>query len=121
MLNGLLGDSMVNCEHLTIIQGKAPGADFIAGHFYDGPCESPKGGTHASHDFVEHESYPADWGKYGRAAGPIRNKQMLDEGEPDLVVAFSEIRTTGLLSTGTQNMVDLAKKAGVPVWVISHG
>lgn len=57
------------------------------------------------------EPYGAEWRKYGKAAGPIRNKQMLDEGKPDLVIAFPG-------GKGTANMVQLAHKAGVPVRVI---
>lgn len=52
--------------------------------------------------------YPADWKKYGRSAGYVRNKQMLEEGKPDLVVAFPG----GL---GTAMMIKLAREANVPV------
>jgi predicted Rossmann-fold nucleotide-binding protein len=52
--------------------------------------------------------FPADWNTYHKAAGPIRNQQMLDEGKPDLVVAFPG-------GTGTADMVRRAKKAGVKV------
>jgi hypothetical protein len=52
--------------------------------------------------------FPADWEKYGKAAGPIRNQQILVEGKPDLVVAFQGGR-------GTANMVSRAQQAGVPV------
>jgi hypothetical protein len=34
------------------------------------------------------EVYPADWNRHGQAAGPIRNQQMLDQGRPDIVLAF---------------------------------
>lgn len=34
--------------------------------------------------------YPADWQKHGRAAGPIRNRNMLLKEMPDVVVAFPE-------------------------------
>lgn len=54
------------------------------------------------------EEYPADWAKYGKAAGPIRNLQMLKEGKPDLVVAFSG-------GHGTLHMMSAAKDAGVKV------
>jgi predicted Rossmann-fold nucleotide-binding protein len=54
------------------------------------------------------EEYYADWKRHGRAAGPIRNKQMLDEGKPDLVVAFPG-------GKGTANMVKQAREAGVKV------
>ncbi len=55
--------------------------------------------------------YTADWNKHGRAAGPIRNRRMLDEQHPDLVVAFPG-------GNGTAHMVDIAKKDGVPVMEI---
>jgi hypothetical protein len=57
---------------------------------------------------------PADWIKYGRAAGPIRNKAMLDL-KPDKVIAFhSDIEN----SKGTKNCVDQAKERGIQVEVI---
>jgi hypothetical protein len=61
--------------------------------------------------------YPAQWHKYGRAAGPIRNQQMLAEGKPDLVLAFHD-DIDG--SRGTKDMVNRARRAGVKVEVISH-
>jgi hypothetical protein len=51
--------------------------------------------------------FPADWRKHGKAAGPIRNKQMLG-AFPDVVVAFPGGR-------GTENMVAQAIAAGVQV------
>lgn len=41
------------------------------------------------------------------AAGPIRNQQMLDDGKPDLVVAFPG-------GKGTADMVRRARVAGIP-------
>lgn len=32
--------------------------------------------------------YPALWRTHGRAAGPIRNQQMLDEGRPTIAIGF---------------------------------
>ena len=52
--------------------------------------------------------YMADWKKYGRRAGPIRNKQMLEEGKPDMVLAFPG-------GIGTANMIKQAKAAGIKV------
>lgn len=91
-------------DTLTLIHGDARGADrlaeavFLSGYFHSSP---------------EYKRFPADWSKYGKAAGPIRNKQMLDEGKPDLVIAF-----LGPNSRGTQNMIDQARRAGVPVEII---
>lgn len=57
------------------------------------------------------EAYPAEWKKYGKSAGYIRNKQMLTEGKPDLVIAFPG-------GKGTANMVQCAIEAGVKIIVI---
>lgn len=56
-----------------------------------------------------YDSYPADWQSHGRAAGPIRNQQMIDEGRPTKVFAFPGGR-------GTADMVRRARAAGVPVF-----
>ncbi|MCL6592088.1 MAG: DUF2493 domain-containing protein [Firmicutes bacterium] len=59
--------------------------------------------------------FPADWRKFGKAAGPIRNQQMLDEGKPDLVVAFHEDLEN---SKGTKDMIRRARSQGIPVRLI---
>lgn len=61
------------------------------------------------------EAYPAQWESFGRAAGAVRNKWMLDSG-PDLVLAFH--RNLGE-SKGTAHMVRIAKKKGVEVRVFN--
>lgn len=48
-----------------------------------------------------------DWNKHGRAAGPIRNQQLIDL-KPDLVVAFPG-------GKGTADCVAKAEKAGITV------
>jgi hypothetical protein len=85
------GNYLPSC---TIISGKARGADTLAVDW-------------AVVNWCAFEEYPADWNKYGKSAGYRRNQQMLDEGRPDLVVAFPG-------GKGTANMVSLAEKAGVP-------
>ncbi len=57
--------------------------------------------------------FPADWALHGKAAGPIRNQQMLDQ-KPDLVIAIHEDESLG---KGTLDMVTMARKAGVPVTI----
>jgi hypothetical protein len=61
-------------------------------------------------------SFPADWTKYGRAAGPIRNQQMLDQ-HPDEVWAFHDSLSS---SKGTKDMMDRAHRAGVVVKHFCH-
>lgn len=96
-------DAIEEIKHgeIEIISGMASGVDTAAVNFAIG------------HDYKLHK-YPADWEKYGKAAGSIRNKQMLVEGKPDLVIAFWDGE-----SRGTKNMIDQATKAGVPIKVIS--
>lgn len=79
---------------VIIIEGDARGADKMAGQW-------------AKERGHRLEVFPAEWGKFGNRAGPIRNQQMLNEG-PDLVIAFPGGR-------GTAHMVGISKKAGVKV------
>ena len=61
---------------------------------------------------IEVHEYRAEWQRFGRAAGPIRNKEMIEEGRPSLVVAFHNNLDK---SSGTKNMVKQAKKYYIPV------
>jgi hypothetical protein len=58
-------------------------------------------------------AFPARWHEHGRAAGPIRNRRMLEE-KPDIVLAF---HPNLALSKGTKDMVGIARKAGIEVEV----
>ncbi len=77
-----------------IISGKARGADTLAIDW-------------AVINWCPFTEFPADWDRYGKQAGYIRNAQMLKEGNPDYVVAFAG-------GAGTRMMVELSKKKGVP-------
>lgn len=64
------------------------------------------------------EEYPADWNQFGKAAGPIRNKQMIDrlaEMGGGYVFAFfyGDIES----SRGTMNCVQQALRSKMPVEV----
>lgn len=67
---------------------------------------------------MEVRAYPADWKKYGRAAGPIRNKQMLDQESPDLIIAFHDDVSR---PRGTADMIRRAKKRGIGVGIYDAG
>ena len=81
-------------DHSVIVHGGAWGVDKLASAW-------------AEFAGFPTEEYPADWEKHGKAAGPIRNKQMLDTGV-DVVIAFPG-------GKGTAHMVSIAKKEGVKV------
>lgn len=78
-----------------LIHGAARGADTLAADWA------------LSHD-VLCNAYPADWERDGKAAGPIRNQKMLDEGKPHMVLAFPG-------GKGTADMIRRAEAAKVPV------
>ena len=89
-------EHILGSVEITVIHGDCPtGADLWAEEWsivnWSPPCR-----------------YPADWQTHGRAAGPIRNQQMIDEGKPDLVLAFPGGR-------GTADMVRRANRAGIEV------
>lgn len=87
----------------VVIEGEAPGADKIARRVAEvlGIPVLP---------------FPADWDRYGKAAGMIRNQQMLDEGKPDKVVAFHD---DIMNSRGTRDMVERAERAGIPYRIVT--
>jgi hypothetical protein len=85
----------------VVIHGGAAGADSIAGFA-------------ARDQGLAVVAFPADWTTYGRAAGPIRNARMLNEGQPDEVHAFHNNIEK---SRGTKDMVRQAREAGVPVTI----
>jgi hypothetical protein len=88
----------------VIIEGGAKGADSCA---------------RAVAPAIEAEclTFSAEWKKHGKAAGPIRNQRMLDEGKPDLVVAFHDDLGR---SKGTNDMLARAERANVPTRLINH-
>ena len=55
--------------------------------------------------------FPADWNEHGKAAGPIRNKQMAEYATH--LVAFWDGK-----SRGTKNLIDTAKKLELKFKVI---
>jgi hypothetical protein len=84
----------------VVIHGCADGADTMAGIF-------------AKRYGLEVLEFPARWDIHGKAAGPIRNKEMLDDGKPSKIYAFYRNK---FISKGTRNMVMQARKAGIPIW-----
>jgi hypothetical protein len=90
-------------QDITIVEGDCRGADKIAGFIAFG-----KG--------MKVRKEPADWKKYGKAAGPIRNQYMLDKYKPDMVVAFHNDYEN---SKGTKDMCERAKTANIYTVLVS--
>lgn len=82
----------------TLICGMARGADMTAHHI-----ATPLG--------IHIDEYPVDWNRYGKSAGYRRNTEMLEDGVPNLILAFYDRK----YSAGTQMMVRIAREGGIPV------
>lgn len=92
-------DSLLFKDVPELIHGGCKGADILAQKWAD---------NEEGDGQISTRVFPADWSKNGLAAGPIRNQQMLDEGKPDLVLAFAG-------GKGTDDMCRRARAAGVEV------
>jgi hypothetical protein len=83
----------------VVMHGGALGADTLAGR--------------AAHDLgLRVWEVKADWKKYGRRAGPLRNIAMLEK-RPDHVLAFWDGK-----SPGTKHTLDEAERRGIPRWIV---
>ena len=96
-------DSYINDikkEHTIIfVSGGCQGADML-------------GERYAKENGFEIERHPAEWGKYGRSAGPIRNRKMAEVS--DYVICFWDGK-----SRGTKSMIEYAQSHGKNVKVIN--
>lgn len=84
----------------TVVSGGSMGPDRAAVH-------------QAMHCKVGYKVYPAEWDKYGRSAGVIRNELIVKDS--DVVVAFWDGK-----SKGTLNSINWAQKLKLP-YVIVYG
>lgn len=84
---------LAGAEDIEIVSGGARGADAL-------------GERYARERGYALKVFPADWDKYGRAAGPIRNGQMADYA--DALIAFWDGK-----SVGTRNMIRQAREKGL--------
>lgn len=84
-----------------IVSGGANGADTLGEHY-------------AAEYNIPVKIFLADWNKHGRAAGPMRNKQMADYA--DVLIAVWDGQ-----SKGTKNMIDQMNKLNKPVFIVWIG
>ncbi len=83
-----------------IVSGGAKGADELAERY-------------AEHNNIPCVVCPAEWSKYGRAAGPIRNKDIVSR--VNRVVAFWDGESRGTMST-----IKIAEKQNVSITIIAY-
>ncbi len=85
-----------NKYELIILSGHCCGTDLMAERY-------------ARENDLKLEIFPADWQRFGRSAGPKRNKQMVDIA--DYAIAFS----SG--GRGTASLINIAQQKGIPIRV----
>ena len=85
---------------IVIISGCARGADTL-------------GLRYASENAFDVEKYPAEWDKYGKKAGYMRNVEMAENA--DALIAFWDGK-----SKGTKHMIDIATERNLPIRVIRY-
>jgi len=93
-----LEERNIDPADVTVIHGDARGADKLAAYMAEFLGMNPI-------------PYPAKWTQYGKAAGPIRNKEMLT-ANPDIEFAFA-FHPNLKESKGTRDMIGLLEKAGI--------
>ena len=84
---------------------------------YDPASKKYQGADQLAYEWaVENEfpcrTFPADWGKFGRGAGPRRNSEMAAD-KPDECVAFP--RANGEWGNGTLDMIGKAARSGASI------
>ena len=89
-----------NNEKIEIVSGNARGADKL-------------GEKYAKDNNISLMCFPADWNKYGKSAGYIRNEQMAKEA--NALIAFWDGK-----SKGTKHMIDIARSKGLLIRVIKY-
>ncbi len=85
-------------KQIEVVSGNARGADMLGERF-------------AHLHRCNLRLFPADWKAHGRAAGPIRNREMADYATHCICFWDGESR-------GTKNMIDAAEAKGLPVKVV---
>ena len=88
-------------DNICIISGAARGADTL-------------GEKYAKERGYKIDSHPADWDKYGKKAGYIRNKEMVD-------IASAAICFWDGQSKGTKHTIDLCKEKNIPIKIVKYG
>lgn len=93
-----LSSVLESVKPACIVHGDSPGAEQMAGRW-------------ARDHRINEIPFPADWQKFKKAAGPIRNSTMIEAACPDLVIAFPG-------GAGTDDLVAKAYDANITVWEV---
>ena len=103
-----------------VIHGDYAGADRLAKNLVESGALS----DNAPWRSWSHEPHPADWNVHGRAAGPIRNLEMIRAGA-DITIAFPrhtlDQARAKVGSIGTWGTIEASVGAGIPTFIAWRG
>lgn len=92
---------LTNQDEITVVCGMARGSDML-------------GYRYANEKGYLIEEFPAEWDKYGKKAGYIRNQAMADANS-DALIAFWNGE-----SRGTKHMIDIVKEKGLKIKIYNY-
>lgn len=98
LLSAELDKLLAGKTNITIVSGTARGADRL-------------GERYAAEHNLRIERFPAEWEKYHKGAGPIRNMKMVQSA--DVVIVFWDNE-----SSGTKNIIECARKEDIPYRIV---
>lgn len=93
----ILTDWGLTNDWIEIVEGGARGTDYLAS-------------LYAKDRGISHKQFKANWDKYGKSAGPIRNKEMAEYCQGQYGISFWDGK-----SKGTENMLNNCDKYDIKV------
>ncbi len=94
----LLKKELSSFQISKVVSGGAKGADALAARY-------------AKENNIPLKEFLADWEKFGRSAGPIRNQEIVNDSQ--MIIAFWDGK-----SRGTKSTIDMARKKGLEVKIV---
>ncbi len=104
-VKSIIEELKIELEEIELVSGGCEGTDKMAERF-------------AEDNGIPIKVFLPDWKRYGKAAGPIRNRQMIvfiKDFDFRYVIAFTSDK-----SRGTRNTIDLAKKNNIEVYEFDY-
>ena len=92
-------ETELNGCNITILSGHCSGVDRMAERY-------------AEEHGIPLAVFPAEWERYGRAAGPLRNRHMVEQC--DGIIALWDGN-----SKGTKDLIATARKLDKPLWILN--
>lgn len=104
-LDSVLHQLDITYDECEIVEGGCKGVDILAYKY-------------AKNHGIRVTQFNADWGKFGKAAGPIRNSEMITYvGESDYPILVAFVSDT---SKGTLDTVNKAKSNGFTTYLFNY-